>query len=120
MKVPHHGSKPRPRRQTENTWSHLYVRDWREHRGLKQKELAALAAISESLLSQIEAGLVNGSPETLEKLARALGVSLGVLFDVKPKANHKVVQYLVSADAFPWVHNMAHGAGAELISVTEE
>jgi transcriptional regulator with XRE-family HTH domain len=100
-------------------WTRFYVTEWREYRGLQQKELAKLAGISESLISQIEARNVNGSPESLEKIAGALGVSLGVLFDVKPHPGGRLVEYWIPEDRFQLIHNMLSSAGAVLITVTE-
>lgn len=52
------------------------VRVWREYRGLKQKDLAAKASVTTSMLSQIESGNKQGSLETLKRIAVALGVDL--------------------------------------------
>ncbi|HJM50334.1 MAG TPA: helix-turn-helix transcriptional regulator [Alphaproteobacteria bacterium] len=52
------------------------VRVWRNHRGLRQRDLAQAAKIGQSYLSQIELGAREGTLETMAKLARALGVDL--------------------------------------------
>jgi DNA-binding Xre family transcriptional regulator len=52
------------------------VRVWREHRGLSLRALAARAALSPALLSEIENGKKEGSIKSLAALARALGVDL--------------------------------------------
>jgi mRNA interferase RelE/StbE len=55
------------------------VRIWREKRGMTQQTLAAGAAISNSFLSEIEAGTNTPSVEMLWKLAYALKVDLDTL-----------------------------------------
>lgn len=57
------------------------VRVWREHRGLRNAELAAAAGISAAYLSQIEAGARRPGVATLRRLAEALGLSLDDLAD---------------------------------------
>ena len=52
------------------------IRVWREHRGLKSRDLAGQAGISPALLSEIENGKKEGSIKTLAALARALRVDL--------------------------------------------
>ncbi len=51
------------------------VKIWREHRGLKQVDLAAATGIKKARLSQIEHG-ATGSVEKMAALAKALGVSM--------------------------------------------
>ena len=52
------------------------IRVWREHRGLKSRDLAGQAGISPALLSEIENGKKEGSIKTLAALGRALRVDL--------------------------------------------
>jgi DNA-binding XRE family transcriptional regulator len=49
---------------------------WREKRGLKQKTLAATLGVSQSFLSEIEAGKKKGDPVLYLKMARALAVRM--------------------------------------------
>ncbi|MHB8928441.1 MAG: helix-turn-helix domain-containing protein [Bacillota bacterium] len=51
------------------------VRLTRETLGLTQKELAERSDISPAMVAQVEAGIVQPSLKTVEKLAKALGVS---------------------------------------------
>lgn len=51
------------------------LKEAREQQGLSQAELARSAGVSPGLIGQIENGRINPSLETLEKLAKALGVS---------------------------------------------
>ncbi|KKM10319.1 hypothetical protein SY88_14550 [Clostridiales bacterium PH28_bin88] len=48
----------------------------RSHRGFSQKELASLAGVSPGLVGQLETGRVQASLATVEKIAKALGVSV--------------------------------------------
>ena len=58
------------------------VRVWREYRGLKGKELAQMAGIEQSYVSQIEKGKRTGSLDVMRRIAGALGVTLDDLFPV--------------------------------------
>ena len=55
---------------------------WREHRGLTQKALAAQVKMTAAQLSEIENGKKAGSVATLQKLARALGVTVDELLSL--------------------------------------
>jgi len=52
------------------------IRVWREHRGLKQKELAAEIGITAPYLSQLEKGDRKGSVDVLRRLAVYLHLDL--------------------------------------------
>jgi DNA-binding XRE family transcriptional regulator len=52
------------------------VRVWREYRGLTQAELAAMAGVGKSYLSQVERGSKAGSLRLMRRLATALGVDM--------------------------------------------
>lgn len=54
----------------------LYIRYWREQRGLKQCELAERAKIERSHLSRSERGLENVSLDYLAKIADVLDVTV--------------------------------------------
>ncbi len=62
------------------------VRVWREYRNFTARELAGRAEISPAYLSQIESGSRDGSFETIKKIAAALGISVGDLALVLPRA----------------------------------
>jgi DNA-binding Xre family transcriptional regulator len=49
---------------------------WREHRGLKAKELAERAGISAPYLSQLESGEREASLDVIKKIAAALDVAI--------------------------------------------
>lgn len=52
------------------------VKVWRQHRGLTQAALAAMADLSEGYLSQIETGKRDGTVESFKRLAEALGLTV--------------------------------------------
>jgi transcriptional regulator with XRE-family HTH domain len=52
-----------------------YLREWREHRGLKQEELAARTGISTSVISRYETGDRRIHMEAQFKLMAALGIT---------------------------------------------
>ncbi|HQT55498.1 MAG: helix-turn-helix transcriptional regulator [Phenylobacterium sp.] len=52
------------------------VKLWRQHRGLNQSALAAMAELSEGYLSQIETGKRDGTVDSFKRLAEALGVAV--------------------------------------------
>ncbi len=56
------------------------LRELRRARGLRLKDVAARARCSESMLSKIENGVVSPSVNTLHRVARALGTTIGDLF----------------------------------------
>ena len=57
------------------------VRQLREDRGMAMRELADRAGVSSSFVSQIERGVANPSVASLQRIAEALGTSIGALFD---------------------------------------
>lgn len=54
-------------------------RAWREHLGLTQAEVAERAGISQAALAQMESGEHKPRKATREKLAKALGITVGQL-----------------------------------------
>jgi DNA-binding XRE family transcriptional regulator len=57
------------------------VKAWRTHLGLTQREVAKRAGISQAALSQMEKSTNELRTTTLEKLARAMGISAEQLQD---------------------------------------
>jgi DNA-directed RNA polymerase specialized sigma subunit len=51
------------------------VRAWRTYKGLSQQEVAERMSISQSAYSQMERPTANLRPDTLTKIAAALGIS---------------------------------------------
>ena len=61
------------------------IRVWREHRGVSQAQLASMAGISASYLSQLESGKRDGTMEVLSAVSAALDVTLD---DLIPPTHH--------------------------------
>ena len=59
----------------------LYLREWRKQRRLSQKELGLLTGVSESVICRYELGERRVHVAALVKIAAALGVRPGALFD---------------------------------------
>jgi CheY-like chemotaxis protein/DNA-binding XRE family transcriptional regulator len=60
------------------------VRRWRNHRRLTQEELAERAHLHRTYISDVERGARNLSLESIDKLARALEISVPCLFTPAP------------------------------------
>ncbi len=57
------------------------VKAWRDHRGLTQQALAERSGVVRELIAQIEGRRKQGSVETMDRLARALGVPIDALVE---------------------------------------
>jgi transcriptional regulator with XRE-family HTH domain len=58
----------------------LLLKQWRERRGLSLRQLGELSGVSYPNLHGIETGKLDPRLSTLERLARALGISVRDLF----------------------------------------
>ena len=56
------------------------IQKLRESKGISQQDLAAKCNFEKSNMSRLEAGRVNPTLSTLEKVANALGVTIAELF----------------------------------------
>lgn len=77
-------------------WRRIYLREWRQHRGLSVEGLAAKAGVSPAIISLIENRKSAGSPDSLEALARELRIEVGELFDVKPEKGGSILRIWVA------------------------
>jgi transcriptional regulator with XRE-family HTH domain len=59
------------------------TREWREARGLTQKELSGVAGVGEVTVARIEAG-ASVIPPTARKIAGALSISVADLLEKPP------------------------------------
>lgn len=66
------------------------IKGLRTERGIRQKELAQKAGLTPSLVSQIESDKLTPSLHTLGRLAGALGVPIGALFEQAPNGRFHV------------------------------
>jgi transcriptional regulator with XRE-family HTH domain len=84
------------------------IRALRAERVLQQRQLAEKAGLTPSMVSQIESGRLTPSLHTLGKLAGALGVAIGSLFEPGPngrlsiarKADYPVVSFDGSSETW--------------------
>lgn len=65
----------------------IRLREIRERRGLTQMELSQLAGVSQSVISSIENECVSPTVRVLQKLAKALGVSVSELLGEGSRGN---------------------------------
>jgi transcriptional regulator with XRE-family HTH domain len=63
-----------------------YLRAWREHRGLTQAQLAAMAGTEGSVISLLESGDRGLSDKWLRRLALPLKTTPGALLDFHPES----------------------------------
>lgn len=56
------------------------IRELRQQHGLTLAQVSEVASLSSGMLSKIETGHTSAGTDTLARIARALGVSMGVLF----------------------------------------
>jgi len=68
------------------------IKALRLERELQQRQLAEKAGMTPSMISQIESGRLTPSLHTLGKLAGALGVSIGSLFEPAPNGRLHVTR----------------------------
>src|SRR5215216_180306 len=68
------------------------IRALRAERELQQRQLAEKAGLTPSMVSQIESGRLTPSLHTLGKVAGALGVTIGALFDGQPAGSIHVTR----------------------------
>jgi len=57
------------------------IRAWRNYRGWTQLDLSCKSGVGRDLIAQIETRRKNGSVETLDRIARALGVPIEALIE---------------------------------------
>lgn len=74
------------------------VRAWRRRLGISQEELAGRAGLHRTYVCDIERGARNVSLKSVEKLAKALDVSVARLFIDRSENDNKTSSPLLSAD----------------------
>ena len=68
------------------------IKALRQERSLQQRHLAEKAALTPSMVSQIESGRLTPSLNTLGRIAAALGVPIAALFDGQPAGHFQVTR----------------------------
>lgn len=84
---------------TQKQFNRTYIREWRQHRGLSLRQLAARLeyepggdpALSHVSIGRIERGEQPYSQGTLEMLASALGVEPADLLSVHPERKADII-----------------------------
>jgi transcriptional regulator with XRE-family HTH domain len=79
-----HETKKKPRERKDV--SH-YIRAWRDARGLSTAQLADKAGLSSSAISQLELGRSSYTQQSLEKIAKAIGVEPWQLLAHNPRSD---------------------------------
>lgn len=97
---------------TKKVWRRIYLKEWREYRGLTVEALAEKARVSPALISLIENRKSAGSPDTLEKLADALRISVGELLDIKPETGGSVFR--------TWVRDADRGRLGRMVDALKD
>lgn len=75
-----HGGQGRPEKGSQRN----YIKQWRIARGLNQPQLAVLAGLTGSQISQLEVGRARYTQKSLEAIARALDCEPWHLLGVDP------------------------------------
>ncbi|ADG89469.1 transcriptional regulator [Thermobispora bispora] len=96
-----------PDPETINAAIAANVRSLRGQRGMTLDELAARSKVSRGMLIQIEQGRTNPSINTLNRIAEALGVSIGRLVEV---ADVPVVRIVQPSEAVTFQHGASSSA----------
>lgn len=76
----------------------MAIRTQRASLGISQEELANRAGLHQTYVSDVERGRRNPSIATVEKLARALEVSMATLFEPTSNGSHDLVEILLVED----------------------
>ncbi|HXF82288.1 MAG TPA: cupin domain-containing protein [bacterium] len=96
--------KRRPRPPSTDPAVGERLRKARLQRGLTIKAVASRAGLTESFVSLLERNRVNPTVASLQKVARAVGTSLGRLFDDAHPAHGRVVRRHERVQLkFPWL-----------------
>lgn len=77
---------PKPKRRR------TYIREWREQRGWSQEELAEMVGVTQETISRLEGGKIAYVQGTLEPIAEALAVTVGMLIDHDPTKDGVLIQ----------------------------
>lgn len=74
------------RKYNAQPWGHYipHLEEWRRYRVLSAIELAAMAGVSNSFIGHLEAGRKRAAPETIGRIADALGVTREQLIRTRP------------------------------------
>lgn len=74
-----------------------FLAEWREYRGLSQRELAVLIDESNSKISRIENGETELRPRFAKKIAKFFNIPLAALFTVNPQGEGRIDAEMLDA-----------------------
>lgn len=76
-----------------------FLAEWREYRGLSQRELADMVDVSNSKISRIENGESELRPRFASKLAAFFRIPLAALFTINPQGEGRLEAEMLDAIA---------------------
>lgn len=76
-----------------------FLAEWREYRGLSQRELADMVDVSNSKISRIENGESELRPRFASKLAAFFKIPLAALFTINPQGEGRIDAEMLDAMA---------------------
>jgi transcriptional regulator with XRE-family HTH domain len=91
------------------------IRLWRRHLKLTQGELEVRASLSHNAVSRIEKGMVSPRIETVERLARAMDLSVEELEFRSPPDDKARVSYPTLEELLPRLDELPPGVRENLI-----
>jgi UDP-N-acetylglucosamine 1-carboxyvinyltransferase len=71
---------------TKRSRTHVFLREWRKHRGLTQIQAADRVGVDQSTIAKIEAEKLPYNEDFLERAALAYGCEPGDLISINPLA----------------------------------
>lgn len=76
-----------------------FLAEWREYRGLSQRELADMVGVSNSKVSRVESGLTELRPGFAKKIPRFFNIPLAALFTINPQGEGRMDAEMLDAIA---------------------
>ena len=94
------------------------IKEFRDQRGLTQKELADLIAMGNTTIANYEKGFRTPKKNTLFKIANALNVTIDDLFPILKQSDNSIIEsieeILFKLDPEPYQHNVLTYAEGQL------
>lgn len=96
----------------------LKIKEFRDQRGLTQKELADLIEMGNTTIANYEKGFRTPKKNTLFKIANALNVTIDDLFPILKQSDNSIIEsieeILSKLDPEPYQHNVLNYAEGQL------
>lgn len=93
-----YSTKPKAAPKTPQQLGH-YLREWRAHKNMTIEDLATAAELSVGSVSNIETGKQKTSMDSLQRLAKALGIARGMLIEIDPTEEPQLWAAYIGATA---------------------